>query len=55
MLSLGIEILHMNDLDFKEKKIYGIDYRRRTMVMKHKKNIKNTYVDFKGFFSSSEH
>ena len=49
MLSLGIEILCMNGLDFKEKQIYGIEYRRHTMVMKHKK-YKNTYVEFKGLF-----
>ena len=33
MLSLGIEILHMNSIDFKEKQIYDVYYGRCEMVM----------------------
>ena len=37
MLILGIEFLHMNDLDFVEKQIYGVDYGICEMVTEHKK------------------
>ena len=36
VLSIGVEILHMDGLDFEEEQIYGVDYRRCAMLMKHK-------------------
>ena len=36
-LSVGIEILHMDSVDFKEDQIYGMDYKKYVMVIKHKK------------------
>ena len=49
MLSLSIDILHINRLDFKEEQIYGVDYVRRAMVM-NIKIIRSIYVEFKGLF-----
>ena len=37
VLSIGVEISRMDDLDFKEEKIYSVDYERCAMLMKHKK------------------
>ena len=49
MLSLGIDILHVDDLAFREEQIYGINYMRCPVLMKHKK-YENTYVEVQGFF-----
>ena len=40
ILSIGIEILHMDGLDFKEEQIYSVYYEMCAMFMKHKKNYK---------------
>ena len=37
VLSIGVEILHMDGLYLKEEKIYGVDYGMFTILMKHKK------------------
>ena len=37
VLSIGVEILHTDGLDFEEEKIYDVDYMRCAMLMKHKK------------------
>ena len=49
VLSIGVEISRMDDLDFEEEKIYGVEYWRCAMFMKHKKNIKCIYVEFQKF------
>ena len=49
MLSLSIDILHINRLDFKEEQIYGVDYERCAMLM-NIKIIRSIYVEFKGLF-----
>ena len=36
VLSIGVEILHMDELDFEEEQIYDVYYRRYAMLMKHK-------------------
>ena len=37
VLSVGIEILHMDGVDFEEDQIYSMDYKKYAMVIKHKK------------------
>ena len=37
VLSIGVDISRLDNLDFEEEKIYGVDYRRFAMLMKHKK------------------
>ena len=37
VLSIDVEILHTDGLDFKGEKIYGVGCRRCTMLIKHKK------------------